>query len=40
MDNDLSLEFLESEDGKKAIVSLHVEGIIEYVREYEARPVK
>lgn len=40
MDNQLSLEFLESEEGKKAIVALHVEGIIEYINEYEAQPVK
>jgi len=31
MDNQLSLEFLESDEGKKAIVALHVEGIIEYI---------
>ena len=37
MDNQLSLE---SEEGKKAIVALHVEGIIEYINEYEAQPVK
>ena len=40
MDNKLSLAFLESEEGKKAIVALHVEGIIAYIQEYEARPVK
>lgn len=40
MDNQLSLEFLESEEGKKAIVALHVEGIIAYIQEYEARLVK
>lgn len=40
MDNKLSLAFLESEEGKKAIVALHVEGIITYIQEYEARPVK
>ena len=32
MDNELSLTFLESEEGKKAIVALHVEGIEEYVK--------
>lgn len=37
MDNQLSLEFLESEEGKKAIVALHVEGIIEYIT---SNPVK
>lgn len=31
MDNELSLSYLESEDGKKAIVALHVEGIIDYI---------
>lgn len=40
MDNKLSLAFLESEEGEKAIVALHVEGIIAYIQEYEARPVK
>jgi N-acetylmuramoyl-L-alanine amidase len=30
MDNELSLSFLESDAGKKAIVALHVEGIINY----------
>ena len=33
MDNQLSLEFLESDEGKKAIVALHVEGIIEYINK-------
>lgn len=37
MDNQLSLEFLESEEGKKAIVALHMEGIIEYIT---SNPVK
>ena len=31
MDSEVSLKFLESEEGKKAIVALHVEGIIDYV---------
>lgn len=31
MDSEVSLSFLESEEGKKAIVALHVEGIINYV---------
>ena len=31
MDSEVSLTFLESEEGKKAIVALHVEGIINYV---------
>lgn len=28
-----SLEFLESDEGKKAIISLHVSGIIDYINE-------
>ena len=32
MDCELSLQFLESEEGRKAIVALHVEGIVEYIR--------
>lgn len=35
MGNELSLEFLESEEGKKAIVALHVEGIIDYAKGHE-----
>lgn len=31
MDSEVSLSFLESEEGKKAIVALHVDGIIDYV---------
>lgn len=31
MDSEVSLAFLESEEGKKAIVALHVEGIINYI---------
>ena len=31
MDSEVSLSFLESEEGQKAIVALHVEGIIDYV---------
>lgn len=31
MDSEVSLSFLESEEGKKTIVALHVEGIEEYV---------
>ncbi len=33
MDSEVSLSFLESEEGKKAIVALHVEGIIEYIQD-------
>jgi N-acetylmuramoyl-L-alanine amidase len=31
MDSEVSLSFLESEEGKKAIVALHLEGIINYL---------
>ena len=31
MDSEVSLSFLESEEGRKAIVALHVEGILNYV---------
>ncbi len=31
IDSEVSLSFLESEEGKKAIVALHVEGIINYI---------
>ena len=31
MDLEVSLAFLESEVGKKAIVALHVEGIVDYI---------
>lgn len=32
MDNVLSLQFLESEEGKKAIVALHVDGIMNFYK--------
>ncbi len=32
MDSKVSLAFLESDEGKRAIVALHVEGIEEYVK--------
>lgn len=32
-DCELSLRFLESEEGKQAIVALHVDGIIKYIRQ-------
>ncbi len=35
MDSEVSLKFLESEAGKKAIVALHVEGIVEFVRKFQ-----
>ena len=34
-DNPQDLAFLESEEGQKAIVALHVEGIIEFLRLHE-----
>lgn len=38
MDSEVSLAFLESEEGKKAIVALHVEGIDDYVKKLDSRP--
>ena len=32
MDSEVSLSFLESDEGKKAIVALHVEGIIDFIK--------
>ena len=32
MDSEASLAFLESDEGKRAIVALHVEGLIDYVK--------
>ena len=34
-DNPQDLTFLESEEGQKAIVALHVEGIIEFLKKHE-----
>ena len=34
-DNPADLAFLESEEGQKAIVALHVEGIIEFLNKHE-----
>ncbi len=31
MDSEVSLAFLESDEGKRAIVALHVDGIEEYI---------
>ncbi len=31
-DSELSLRFLESDEGKRAIVALHVDGIVNYIR--------
>lgn len=36
MDNELSLGFLESEEGRKAIVALHVDGIVNYCRWWKS----
>ncbi len=33
MDSPLSLAFLESDEGKKAIITLHVEGIIDFINQ-------
>lgn len=38
MDSRRDLAFLESEEGRKAIVALHVEGIIDYIKKREASP--
>jgi len=35
MDSHSDLEFLESTEGKKAIVALHVEGIIDFINQYK-----
>ena len=32
MGSEVSLAFLESDEGKRAIVALHVDGIIDYVK--------
>ena len=34
MDSEVSLSFLESEEGQKVIVALHVDGIIEYINNH------
>lgn len=40
MDNKLSLSFLESEEGKRSIVALHVDGIIDFIRQHDSLPMK
>ena len=35
MDCEVSLKYLESDEGKNAIVALHVEGIIDYVSKFQ-----
>ena len=39
MDNVLSLKYLESDEGEKAIVALHVEGIINYINLRKDKPL-
>lgn len=39
MDNQLSLKFQESEEGKNAIIALHVEGITNYIKDIDSREV-
>lgn len=39
LDAKRDLAFLESEEGRKAIVTLHVEGIIDYIKCLESHPV-
>lgn len=38
MDSRRDLAFLESEKGRKAVVALHVEGIIDYIKKRGASP--
>lgn len=39
MDSPLSLAFLESDEGKKAIISLHVDGIIDFINQRANEPL-
>ena len=39
MDSPLSLAFLESAEGKKAIITLHVEGIIDFINQRANEPL-
>ena len=39
MDSPLSLAFLESDEGKKAIISLHVDGIIDFIQQRANEPL-
>ena len=39
MDSPLSLAFLESDEGKKAIISLHVDGIIDFIQQRANKPL-
>lgn len=38
MDSPLSLAFLESDEGKKAIIALHVDGIIDFIQHRANEP--
>ena len=39
MDSEVSLAYLESEAGKKAITALHVDGIIDFVEKRKNEPL-
>ncbi|MBQ9708366.1 MAG: N-acetylmuramoyl-L-alanine amidase [Firmicutes bacterium] len=39
MDSPLSLAFLESDEGKKAIITLHVDGIIDFINQRANEPL-
>ena len=39
MDSPLSLAFLESDEGKKAIIALHVDGIIDFIQQRANEPL-
>ena len=39
MDSPLSLAFLESEEGKKAIIALHVDGILDFIDQRANEPL-
>jgi hypothetical protein len=39
MDSPLSLAFLESGEGKKAIIALHVDGIIDFINQRAKEPL-
>ena len=39
MDSPLSLAFLEPDEGKKAIISLHVDGIIDFIQQRANEPL-
>ena len=39
MDSELSLAFLESDEGKKAIIALHVDGILDFIEQRANEPL-